>query len=137
MTKNPSSVSPNDLVRDAAKIMRRDNIGVVPVVDQRRLVGVVTDRDIAIRCFADGRDSSCRVQEVMSKDELFTCGPDDDVSEIMSTMGREQVRRVPIVDDRGSLLGIVSQADIVRKARDGNAERTVEQISQPSTKHSQ
>jgi len=139
MTKDPSSVTRDAAVREAAQIMKRENVGVVPVVDRdaRRLVGVVTDRDIAIRCIADGRDGTCRVSEVMTEENLFTCGPNDDVQEIMTTMGREQVRRVPIVDERGLLLGIVSQADIVRKANDRQAEATVEKISQPSKRHAQ
>jgi CBS domain-containing protein len=139
MTKNPSSVTPDAQVREAAQIMKRDNVGAVPVVEggQGRLIGLVTDRDIAIRCVADGRDGSCEVREVMSQGELHTCGPDDEVEQIMTTMGREQVRRIPIVDERGTLLGIVAQADIVRKANDKKAEDTVEKISQPSNRHAQ
>jgi CBS domain-containing protein len=140
MTKDPSRVSPDATVREAAQIMKRENVGIVPVVDRKdnRLIGVVTDRDIAIRCVAEGRDGgSCRVQEVMSSDRLHTCGPDDDVENVMEAMGKEQVRRIPIVDERGSLLGIVAQADIVREANDERAEQTVERISRPSQKHAQ
>jgi CBS domain-containing protein len=139
MTKNPSSVTPDAQVREAAQIMKRDNVGAVPVVesDKGRLIGLVTDRDIAIRCVADGRDGNCQVREVMSQGEIHTCGPDDEVEKIMSTMGQEQVRRIPIVDERGTLVGIVSQADIVRKANDNKAEDTVEKISQPSNRHAQ
>ena len=139
MTKNPSSVSPDATVREAAQLMQRENVGIIPVVDgsDRRLLGVVTDRDIAIRCVAEGRDGSCRVQDVMSADRIQTCTPNDEIDEVMSAMSREQVRRIPIVDERGSLLGIVSQADIVREANDKRAEETVERISQPGGKHSQ
>ena len=139
MTNNPSSVSPEAEVREAAMIMKRENVGIVPVVDSdNRLVGVITDRDIAIRCVADGRASeTCRVRDVMSASELHTCAPDDDVDNVMDAMGKEQVRRIPIVDERGTLLGIVSQADVVRKANDKKAERAVEQISQPSQRHAQ
>jgi CBS domain-containing protein len=139
MTKNPSSVSPGATVREAAQLMQRENVGIIPVVDgsDRRLLGVVTDRDIAIRCVAEGRDGSCRVQDVMSADRIQTCTPNDEVDQVMSAMSREQVRRIPIVDERGSLLGIVSQADIVRQANDKRAEETVERISQPGGKHSQ
>ena len=119
--------------------MKRENVGIVPVVDSdNRLVGVVTDRDIAIRCVADGRTpDGCRVGDVMSASELHTCTPDDDVDDVMEEMGREQVRRIPIVDERGMLLGIVAQADVVRKASDKKAERTVEKISEPSQRHAQ
>lgn len=140
MTRDPSSVSPDATVREAAQIMKRDNVGIVPVVERNanRLLGVVTDRDIAIRCVADGRDgATCRVQDVMSGDRLATARPNDDVEDVMDAMGKEQVRRIPIVDERGSLVGIVSQADIVRKANDKKAEQTIEEISRPSSKHSQ
>jgi CBS domain-containing protein len=139
MTKDPSCVSPEALVREAAQIMKREDVGIVPVVESdNRLVGVVTDRDIAIRCVADGRNGdNCRVRDVMSAGEIHTCNPNDDLDNVMDAMGREQVRRIPIVDERGTLLGIVSQADVVRKANDKRAERTVEEISQPSQRHSQ
>jgi CBS domain-containing protein len=140
MTKDPVSVTPGATIREAAQIMKRDNIGVVPVIDaseSKRLVGIVTDRDIAIRIVADGRDGATRVSEVMSTSRLATCTPDDDVDDVMEAMASEQVRRIPIVDARGSLVGIVAQADIVRKADDGKAERTVEEISRPSGKHAQ
>ena len=141
MTKDPACVTPGATIREAAQLMQREDIGIVPVVDEqgsKRLVGVVTDRDIAIRIVAEGRGSDTRVSEIMSTSDLATCSADDDVAEVMEAMAGEQVRRIPIVDDRGSLVGIVAQADIVRKTRDSDrAERTVEQISQPSGKHNQ
>ena len=140
MTKDPSWVTPDATVREAAQVMSREDVGIVPVVDGRsdkRLVGVVTDRDIAIRCVAEGKDGTCRVGDVMSADKLATCAEGDDVDSLMQAMRTEKVRRIPIVDERGSLVGIVSQADVVRKARDGqNAERTVERISEPGGRHS-
>jgi len=138
MAKNPASVNPDTSVQEAAKLMQREDVGVLPVVESgsRRLVGVVTDRDIAVRVVAEGRDAAqSRVQDAMSSN-LKTCKPDDDVDDIMDVMGREQVRRIPIVNDRGELLGVVSQADIVREAKDDDkAERTVEKISQPGGRH--
>jgi CBS domain-containing protein len=140
MTKNPSCVTPDATVREAAQLMSREDVGIVPVVEaqaDKRLVGVVTDRDIAIRCVAEGKDGSCRVSEVMSGDRIATCAEDDDVDSLMDAMRKEKVRRIPIVDERGGLVGIVSQADIVRKSGDGhNAERTVEHISEPGGRHS-
>ena len=133
MTRDPRSVSPDTTVREAAQLMRSEDVGIIPVVEQdRRLVGVITDRDIAIRCIADGKDGTCRVSDAMSADRLATCRPDEDVDEVMNVMSREQVRRIPIVDERGSLVGIVAQADIVRKANDRKAEETVERISEPN-----
>jgi CBS domain-containing protein len=141
MTKDPSCVTPDATVREAAQVMQRDDTGIVPVVDgqdDRRLIGVITDRDIAIRCVADGRDSNCRVRDVMSSGRIATCKLNDDVDNVMSAMRSEKVRRIPIVDERGSLVGIVAQADIVRKTRDGaEAEDTIEQISEPGGRHAQ
>lgn len=139
MTRNPATVTPDAPVIEAARIMKQEDVGVVPVVEStesRRLVGVVTDRDLAIRLVAEGRDPQSRVRDVMSA-KLHTRKADDDLDDVMDTMAKEQVRRIPIVDDRGSLVGIVSQADIVRKARDDSkAERTVERISEPGGRHS-
>jgi len=140
MTRDPSCVTPDSPARDAARIMKEEDVGIVPVVDDqssRKLVGVVTDRDLAIRIVAAERDGTTRVREVMSESRLATCSPDEDIDEAMDTMAAEQVRRIPIVDERGSLVGIVSQADVVLKTRDDSkAERTVEQISEPGGRHS-
>ena len=141
MTKNPTTVTPGTTVRDAAQLMQREDTGILPVVEsegEKKLVGVVTDRDIAIRVVAEGRGADTRVSDVMTSSRLATLRPDADVDELMDTMADQQVRRVPIVDDRGTLVGIVAQADIVRKARDEKkSERTVEKISEPSRRHSQ
>lgn len=135
MTGEPRSVTPDATAQEAARLMKEMDTGVIPVVESsssRKLVGVVTDRDIAIRMVAEGRAADCRVSDVMSSGRLATCGPSDDVDRVMETMSREQVRRIPIVDERGSLVGIVAQADIVRKADDRKAEDTVEKISRPN-----
>jgi CBS domain-containing protein len=141
MSKNPTCVTPDTPLIDAARLMKEENIGVVPVVESsnsRRLVGVLTDRDIAIRAVAEGRDgATTSVGHVMSTD-IHTSTPDDSVNDIMALMGSEQIRRIPIVDERGDVVGIIAQADIVLEANDNKkAERTVEKISEPSGKHSQ
>jgi CBS domain-containing protein len=139
MTRDPSCVTADASVREAAQVMKREDVGIVPVVEgrsDRQLVGVVTDRDIAIRCIADGKDGTCRVRDVMSTDDLATCNENDDVDNVMDAMRSEKVRRIPIVDERGSLVGIVSQADVMLKTRDTNAAgETVEQISEPGGRH--
>ena len=139
MTKDPSFVTPDATVREAAQVMKREDVGIVPVVDgqnEKRLIGLVTDRDIAIRCIADGKDGTCRVRDVMSSDDLATCSQNDDVENVMSAMRTEKVRRIPIVDERGSLVGIVSQADVLTKTRDtSRAGETVEEISEPGGPH--
>jgi CBS domain-containing protein len=141
MTRNPVCVSPDATVREAAQVMQREDVGIVPVIDNtdsKRLLGVVTDRDIAVRCVAEGRGGDCRVREVMSSGRITTCKLNDNVNRVMDAMRAEKVRRIPIVDERGSLVGIVSQADVVRKARDGDrAERTIEDISSPGGRHGQ
>ncbi len=141
MTSDPVSVTPETPLREAARMMKQHNVGIIPVVERegsKQLVGVITDRDIAVRCVAEGHDSSkCPVREAMSSD-VQTARADDDVSSVMRLMGKEQVRRIPIVDERGGLVGIVAQADIVREADDENlAEETVEKISREGGKHSQ
>jgi len=139
MSKDPICVTPDTSLADAARLMKDENIGVVPVVDaesSRRLIGILTDRDIAIRAVAEGRDgATTSVGHIMTAD-VRTSTPSDSVNDVMELMGREQVRRVPVVDDRGALVGIIAQADIVLEAKDDKrAEKTVEQISQPTGKH--
>ena len=142
MSKDPRTVTPDTPVSEAAQLMKEEDIGMVPVIERvggaetrGRLVGVITDRDIAIRQVADGRSNDSPVRDVMSSG-VRTATPSDSVESVMELMGREQVRRVPIVDERGSLVGVVSQADLARKAKnEGRVERTVEQISQPGGSH--
>ena len=141
MSKDPRCVTPDATLADAARLMKDENIGIVPVVESessRRLVGVITDRDIAVRAVAEGRDgTSTSVGHVMSSN-VRTSTTNDSVSDVMDLMGREQIRRVPVVDERGTLVGIISQADIVLEAKDNKrAEKTVEQISRPTGKHTQ
>jgi CBS domain-containing protein len=141
MTKNPSCVTRDSSVREAAQLMRKEDVGIVPVVaaaDRKQLVGVITDRDIAIRCIADGKDASCPVGDAMSADDLKTCSANDEIDTVIDTMRTEKVRRIPIVDERGSLVGIVSQADVLLKTYDGQrAEQTIEEISKPGGAHTQ
>jgi CBS domain-containing protein len=121
--------------------MKTENIGVVPVVESessKRLVGVLTDRDIAIRAVAEGRDGTTTSVGHIMTSNVRTSTATDSVADVMELMGREQVRRVPVIDERGDLVGIISQADIVLEAKDDKrAEKTVEQISQPTGKHTQ
>jgi len=136
MTANPRTVTPDTNLPEVARLMQSEDVGIVPVVDgagSRQLIGVVTDRDIALRVVGEGRDpNSVRVSDVMSTN-LRTARESDSVDDVMSLMGEQQVRRIPIVDERGALVGIVAQADVVLQASsDKKAERTVEKISQPN-----
>lgn len=141
MSRNPSCVTPDTSLLDAARLMKEENVGVVPVVESensRKLVGVLTDRDIAVRAVAEGRDgATTSVGHIMTAD-VRTSAPTDSVKDVMQLMGTEQVRRIPVVDERGALVGIIAQADIVLEAKDNKeAEKTIEKISRPSGKHSQ
>ena len=136
MTENPRVVTPDTSVQEAARLMKSEDPGVLPVVEaanSRKLVGVLTDRDIAIRVVAEGRNGAT-VGDVMSAG-VRTCRDSDNVQDVMRVMADQQVRRVPIVDDAGTVVGIVSQADLVREGPDRRAEHTIEQISQPGGSH--
>lgn len=142
MTKNPRTVTPDTSVSEAARLMKEEDVGIVPVVEQvggaetrALLVGVLTDRDITVRHVAENRGGDAPVRDVMSGG-VRSCGPNDSVDTVLELMGREQIRRVPIVDERGSLVGVVSQADLARKAHvDQKVEQALEQISQPGGIH--
>jgi CBS domain-containing protein len=133
MTKGPVTVRPDDSVQKAAKLMKESHVGPIPVLDQEsKLIGMVTDRDLAIKVVAEGRSADTKVSDVMSRN-LFTCGPDDNVKEASTLMETHQVRRIPIVDDQGHLLGIVAQADLAtRTGKPEQVAKTVENISKPS-----
>ena len=135
MTNDPTCVTPETRVTDAARMMKDQNVGMLPVVDKegsKRLAGVITDRDITIRHVAAGHDSAdCPVSEAMTKN-VTTCKASDDVEDVMKTMATEQLRRIPIVDERGNLVGVVAQADIALQVKDAATGDTVEKISRPN-----
>ncbi|HUF66585.1 MAG TPA: CBS domain-containing protein [Gemmatimonadaceae bacterium] len=139
MTSEPVCVTPDTPIQEAARLMKDQNVGMLPVVraeGSKQLIGVITDRDIALRHVAEGHTSGdCPVREAMTE-HVTTANPNSDVDEVMDIMGKEQVRRIPIVDERGELVGVVAQADVVIHAKnDKKAERTIEEISQPFGKH--
>lgn len=116
MTPEPACCSPSDSVKDAAALMVDNNCGEIPVVDESgQLVGVVTDRDIACRCVAQGKSADTPVEEVMSA-SLVTVSPDASIDECCKKMEDNQVRRLPVMDEQGKCCGIVSQADIALHA---------------------
>jgi CBS domain-containing protein len=132
MTSNPRVVTAGDSISRAAEIMREADVGVVPVVEDSgtmRLAGVITDRDIAVRVVAEGRDGNVNVREVMSS-RVKTVGPDDDVNRVAELMKSEQVRRIPVCEgDR--LVGIIAQADVAREGSDRKTGDIVQKISEP------
>lgn len=128
MTSNPTTCEPTATLVDAAKVMAREDVGPVPIVEGGKLVGLVTDRDIIIRAVAEGRDvTSTTVRDVASKD-LVTVTADEDLDRALQLMADNQVRRIPVVEgDR--VVGIVSQADVARAADDEKTGEVVQQIS--------
>jgi CBS domain-containing protein len=117
MTRSPRSLQPHHTLLDAIKLMKEIDVGYVPVLaeNEHRLVGVLTDRDIALRLSDDTRPSQRRIADVMTRDPV-TCRPDDNILDCASVMEDHQFRRVPVVDEDNILLGVVSVADIVRRA---------------------
>jgi CBS domain-containing protein len=140
MTLSPACVTPNDDIRKVAQLMDDNDCGCLPVVDagdNRRVVGVITDRDIAVRGVAKGKGPNTKVAELMTPDALC-CLPDDDLAAVERVMIDKQVRRVVIVDDDGYCIGIVAQADIARATKTSNdvtdrdIAHVVERISEPT-----
>lgn len=131
MTSNPTTVTNGDMLDRVAKLMKDEDTGVIPVCDQsKKIIGLVTDRDIVVRVVADGGDpKSTRVDQVMTTD-LYTVREDDTLEKVFKIMSDQQVRRVPVVNERDEIVGIVAQADIAtRTNRDREVGETVEDIS--------
>jgi CBS domain-containing protein len=131
MTSNPTTVEASASVVEAARIMRDEDTGIVPMTENGRLIGTVTDRDIVVRVLADGKaPQSTTVREVASTD-LVTVDPQQELDEALRLMASHQVRRLPVVEEDGQLVGIVSQADVARQADDKRTGELVEEISKP------
>jgi len=129
MTANPRTIEQDGTVVDAARIMRDADTGIVPIVEGERLMGTITDRDITIRVVAEGKSpESTKVVEIASR-EIVTIDPQQDVDEALRLMARHQVRRLPVVEEDGRLVGIVAQADIAEHANEKQTGKMVEEIS--------
>ncbi|MBX6330338.1 MAG: CBS domain-containing protein [Gemmatimonadaceae bacterium] len=137
MTPDPVTVTPSDTIARAAELMQSYGIGMVPVIDgaaKQRVEGVITDRDITVRCVAEHHGTDCHVADHMTSAKLATVRPDDDISAVMDKMEREQVRRVLVVDERGMLAGVIAQADLATKLgpkEPARVEHVLERISAP------
>lgn len=140
MTADPHAVTPQATLAEVAQKMRDLDVGIIPVVDStenRRLRGVITDRDIAVRAVADGRDGTATVAECMT-DSVQSVNKNDSVRDVMRVMRDEQVRRVPVTDREGRLVGIIAQADLVvdyasdDDSRELEVSSTIERISTPA-----
>lgn len=138
MTKNPVYCLPGDAVIKAAELMKSENIGPILVIENeqtQKLVGIVTDRDLALKIVAEGRDArSTKVGLVMTR-EVETCHAEDDLQKALDAMSEHQLRRIPVVDNNNKILGIISQADVATRVN--QPEKTAEmvkEISQPTAK---
>lgn len=138
MTKDPICCLPNDLVEKAAKLMMSENIGSIPVIENeqtKKLVGIVTDRDLALKIVAEGRDAkSTKVEAVMTR-KVVTCRADDDLQKALDAMSEHQLRRLPVVDNDNKILGIIAQADVATRVNQPEKTATmVKEISRPDAK---
>ena len=135
MTPSPTCCQPAHTVVEVAEIMLRDDVGLVPVVEEpsHKLIGVLTDRDIVLNVVAAGRDPrGTAVSEVMTSDPA-SCQEQDSIETVMQQMASRQVRRIPIVDKDGAIIGIVSQADIAtRLSNPRETGEVVQAISEPA-----
>jgi CBS domain-containing protein len=135
MTRELETVAPQATLHEAAQIMARLDVGVLPTVEEGRLVGIITDRDIAVRAVALSRDPNVTtVRETMSPGVKFIFDDDnvDDAAEVMADL---QVRRLPVVDRENRVVGIVSLADIARERRPSKAGEALQGISRPGGQH--
>jgi CBS domain-containing protein len=138
MTKNPVCCLPTDTVAKVAQMMKRENIGSIPVIENKKthkLVGIVTDRDLALKVVAKALDaSSTKVETVMTR-KVVTCHADDNLQKTLDAMSEHQLRRIPVVDNENKILGIIAQADVA--TRGNQPEKTaamVKGISRSETK---
>src|SRR3954467_3060595 len=130
MTSNPCTIDADRSVAYAAKMMLEEDVGLAPIVEDGKLIGMLTDRDIATRVAAEGRDpGQVKVRDVAST-QLFTIGPRQDLDEALRMMAKHQVRRLPVVEADGRLVGVVAQADIAREGNDAETGQLVEVISE-------
>jgi CBS domain-containing protein len=133
MTPGVEAVTPSQSLREAARIMQRGDFGSVPVVLDGFLIGVLTDRDIVVRAVAEGMDmDTARVGDVASAGAV-TVTADDDLDEALDVMARHRVRRLPVVENGGRVVGVLSQADVALEAKEKKTGEVVQEISQPTS----
>ena len=128
MTTEPKAIDASEAIVDAARAMREEDVGSLPVTEQGRLIGVITDRDIVVRVVAEGRADSASVADALSRNPV-TVEPEEDLDEALRLMARHQVRRLPVVEgDR--LVGIVAQADVALAEKEKKTGEVVQAISE-------
>lgn len=136
MTRSVETVSPDQTAQEAAEFMLRAEAGSIPVCEGEKLVGIVTDRDITVRGVAEGFGPDCSVRDLMSEG-VICAREDEDVDAVATRMSREQVRRMPVLDQDDKLVGIVSLGDLARETAGETAEQALEGVSAPGGLHQQ
>ena len=136
MTRDVQTVRPDQTAREAAGFMLSSDAGAIPVLDGDRLMGMITDRDIAVRGVAQGHGPETQVRDLMT-DDIVTARLDDDIDEVAARMSEAQVRRLPVIDDQLKLCGIVSLSDLTENGANDAAEQALDGISQPGGQHKQ
>ncbi len=136
MTQDVRLASPDDTIQRAALVMAQIDTGALPVGENDRLVGMITDRDIAVRCIALGNGPETRVREAMSTD-VESCFEDNEVAEVMLRMADKQIRRLPVLSRQKRLVGIISLGDLAMEANPEPTGKALGAISQPGGPHSQ
>ena len=130
MTSNPRSAESGTPVAEVARLMKSENVGAIPITDGDRLVGIVTDRDIAIQVVAAGKDPQSTTAGEVASQQLVTVDPQQDLDEALRLMAQHQVRRIPVVEEDGKLVGMLAQADVAEHAGAEATGEVVEQISE-------
>ncbi len=136
MTRDVAIVAPGDTIRDAARKMAECDAGSLPVGEKDRLVGMITDRDIALRAVAKNLGPETRVRDVMTEEVLY-CFDDEDIVRVADNMGEQQIRRLPVVNRDKRLVGIISLGDLAGSAPPDKAGQAVAEISKPGGRHDQ
>jgi CBS domain-containing protein len=136
MTRDVRIADADETIRDAARMMGSLDAGVLPVRENDRLVGMITDRDIAIRAVAEGKGPEAKIRDVMSKDVKY-CFEDEDVDHVLHNMGDLQVRRLPVLNRDKRLVGIISLGDLATNSEAAESGEALSSISRPGGEHSQ
>lgn len=132
MTSNPSICREESTIYDVVRVMSREDCGVVPVVDlEDKCIGIITDRDICMRLVLEHLDPEDTLASELMSEDVITCHPDDDMEEVIAKMEREQIRRIPVVDDNDHIVGIISEGDIAKSEVKPRVSELVNAVAQP------
>ena len=138
MSENVACVTPESTAQEAARLMETHDVGSLPVVESgssKRLLGIVTDRDLALRVLGRGESGSTPVRQALSSGNLACARPEDSLDDIEKLMARHQVRRIPVVDEQNCVLGVIAQADLARERKavgEKDLSKVLESISEPA-----